>query len=145
MRLTKTSKEYLLLLYVIWQLLSYYAKFFKLKVPSDATKLPVKLSVDDDNITHLIVEIPSTRTPDPYYTGEAMKAIFNEYLNIVLLPEHPELQPFAGGKTRYDTVDCLYVNEAVVLTTGYTYFDIVYVDNMQAFRLVKSDRKIMEI
>ena len=145
MRLTKSSKKYLTILYVIWQLLTYYTKLFKLDVPSDATKLPVKLSVDDENITHLIVEIPSTRTPDPYYTGDAMKAIFNEYLNIVLLPEQPELQPFAGGNSRYDIVDCIYVNQALVLTTGYTYIDIIYVDNMQAYRLVKSDRKIMEI
>ena len=145
MRLTKSSKKYLTILYVIWELLSYYTKLFKLDVPSDATKLPLKLSVDDENITHLIVEIPSTRTPDPYYTGDAIKSIFNEFLNIVLLPEHPELQPFAGGKTRYDIVDCLYVNQALVLTTGYTYIDIIYVDNMQAYRLVKSDRKIMEI
>lgn len=145
MRLTKSSKKYLTILYVIWELLSYYTKLFKLDVPSDATKLPLKLSVDDENITHLIVEIPSTRTPDPYYTGDAMKAIFNEYLNIVLLPEQPELQPFAGGKTCYDIVDCLYVSQALVLTTGYTYIDIIYVDNMQAYRLVKSDRKIMEI
>lgn len=145
MRLTKSSKKYLTILYVIWELLSYYTKLFKLNVPSDATKLPVKLSVDDENITHLIVEIPSTRTPDPYYTGDAMKSIFNEFLNIVLLPEQPELQPFAGGNSRYDIVDCLYVSQALVLTTGYTYIDIIYVDNMQAFRLVKSDRKIMEI
>lgn len=145
MRLTKSSKKYLTILYVIWQLLTYYTKLFKLDVPSDATKLPVKLSVDDENITHLIVEIPSTRTPDPYYTGDAMKAIFNEYLNIVLLPEQPELQPFAGGNSRYDIVDCIYVNQALVLTTGYTYIDIIYVDNMQAFRMVKNDRKIMEI
>lgn len=145
MKLKKTSKLYLQLLFVIWQLLDYYARLFKLDVPSDATKLPVKLSVDDENITHLIVEIPSTRTPDPYYTGDAMKAIFNEYLNIVLLPEQKELQPFAGGNSRYDIVDCIYVSQAFVLTTGYTYIDIIYVDNMQAFRFVKSDRKIKEI
>ena len=145
MRLTKSSKKYLSILYVIWELLSYYTKLFKLDVPSDATKLPVKLSVDDENVTHLIVELPSTRTPDPYYTGDAMKAIFNEYLNIVLLPEQPDLAPFSGGKSRYDLVDCLYVYQAHILTTGYSYIDIIYVDNMQAFRLVKSDRKIMEI
>ena len=140
MKLKKSSQRYLTLLYVMWSLLTYYTKLFKLDVPSDATKLPVKLFVDDDNITHLIVEIPSVGTPDPYYTGDAMKAIFNEYLNIVLLPEQPELQPFAGGNSRYDIVDCLYVSQALVLTTGYTYIDFIYIDNMQAFRLVKSDR-----
>lgn len=145
MRLTKSSKKYLMIVYVIWELLTYYATLFKLDVPSDATKIPVKLSVDDDNITHLLVEIPSTRTPDPYYTGEAMKTIFNEYLNIVLLPEQPELQPFVGGNSRYDIIDCLYVSQALVLTTGYTYIDIIYVDNMQAYRLVKSERKILEL
>lgn len=145
MRLTKSSKKYLMILYVMWQLLTYYAKLFKLDVPSDATKLPVKLSADDENITHLIVEVPSERTPDPYYTGDAMKVIFNEYLNIVLLPEQPELQPFAGGKTRYDIIDCLYVSQAFVLTTGYTYIDFIYIDNLQAFRFAKSEKKIMEI
>lgn len=145
MKLNKQNKLYLTLLYVIWELLTYYARLFKLDVPSDATKLPVKLSIDDENITHLIVEIPSTRTPDPYYSGDSMKMIFNEYLNYVLLPEHKELNPFKGGTSRYDIIDCLYVNEAVVLTTGYTYIDIIYVDNMQAFRHVQSDMKIMEI
>ena len=145
MRLTKSSKKYLTILYVIQELLSYYSKFFKIKVSSDATKLPIKLSVDDDNITHLIVEIPSTRTPDPYYTGDSMKTIFNEYLNIVLLPSQKELSAFAGGSSIYDVVDCLYVYQAFVLTTGYTYIDIIYVDNMQAFRMVKKDKNIMEI
>lgn len=145
MKLQKNTKKYLIILYAIWELFTYYARLFKLDVPSDATKLPVKLSVDEDNVTHLIIEMPSSRTPDPYYTGDAMKVIFNEYLNIVLLPEQPELQPFVGGKTRYDIIDCLYVNQAFVLTTGYTYIDIIYVDNMQAFRMVKNDRKIMEI
>ena len=145
MKLQKNSKKYLIILFAIWELFTYYARLFKLDVPSDATKLPVKLSVDEDNVTHLIIEMPSSRTPDPYYTGDAMKVIFNEYLNIVLLPEQPELQPFVGGKTRYDIIDCLYVNQAFVLTTGYTYIDIIYVDNMQAFRMVKNDRKIIEI
>lgn len=145
MKLQKNTKKYLIILYAIWELFTYYARLFKLDVPSDATKLPVKLSVDEDNVTHLIIEMLSSRTPDPYYTGDAMKVIFNEYLNIVLLPEQPELQPFVGGKTRYDIIDCLYVNQAFVLTTGYTYIDIIYVDNMQAFRMVNKDRKIMEI
>lgn len=145
MMLKKSSKKYLTILYVIWQLLQYYQRLFKLDVPSDATKLPVKLSIDEENITHLIIEIPSSRVPDPYYEGDSMKMIFNEYLNIVLLPEQPELPPFAGGNSRYDLLDCLYVKKAHVLTTGYTYIDIIYVDNMQAFRLVKSDKNIMEI
>ena len=145
MSLKKQNKVFLSIVYVLWELLAYYESLFKLDVPTDATKLPVKLSVDDENVTHLIVELPSTRTPDPYYTGDAMKAIFNEYLNIVLLPEHPDLAPFSGGKSRYDLVDCLYVYQAHILTTGYSYIDIIYVDNMQSFRLVKSDRKIMEI
>lgn len=145
MKLNKQNKLYLTLLYVIWELLTYYAKLFKLNVPSDATKLPVKLSYYEDGVTHMIVEIPSTRTPDPYYDGDSMKMIFNEYLNYVLLPQHKELNPFKGGTSRYDIVDCLYVNEAVVLTTGYTYIDIIYVDNMQAFRHVQNDMKIMKI
>lgn len=145
MKLTKQNQHYLSILYVIWELLTYYARLFKLNVPSDATKLPVKLSYYEDGVTHMIVEIPSTRTPDPYYDGDSMKMIFNEYLNYVLLPQHKELNPFKGGTSRYDIIDCLYVNEAVVLTTGYTYIDIIYVDNMQAFRHVQNDMKIMKI
>lgn len=144
MRLTKTTKTYLLILYVVWKLLTYYEKFFELCVPSDATKLPVKLFIDDDNITHLVIEIQSFRTPDPYYTGESMKDIFNEYLSIVLLPEQPELKAFAGGSSIYDVVDCLYVKNAYVLDNGYAYIDIIYVDNMQAFRLVKKETGIKE-
>ena len=145
MRLQKNTKQYLIILYTIWELLAYYAKFFNMEVPVDPTRLPVKLSVDDENITHLIIEIPSTRTPDPYYTGDSMKTILNEYLNIVLLPPQKELSPFSGGTSLYDTLDCLYVYRAHVLTTGYTYIDIIYVDNMQAFRFVKDDRQIMEM
>ncbi len=143
MKLKKNQKIYLTIIYVIWKLLDYYSDFFRMEVPSDATQVPVKLSVDEDNVTHLIVEIPSTRVPDPYYQGDSMKSIFNEYLNIVLLPEQPELQPFAGGKTHFDIVDCLYVSQALVLTTGYTYIDFVYIDNMQAFRAVKADNKFL--
>lgn len=91
MKLQKNSKKYLIILYAIWELFTYYARLFKLDVPSDATKLPVKLSVDEDNVTHLIIEMPSSRIPDPYYTGDSMKTIFNEYLNIVLLPSQKSL------------------------------------------------------
>jgi hypothetical protein len=113
-----------------------------MEVPTDATKLPIKLWVDSNNVTHLIVEVPSIRTPDPYYQGDSMKTIFNEYLNVVLLPKCKELKPFVGGHLLSDKVDCLYCVEAFVLTTGYTYIDFIFVDNMQAFRLVKEDNKV---
>ena len=57
MKLTKQTQHYLSILYVIWELLAYYARLFKLDVPSDATKIPVKLSYYEDGVTHLIVEI----------------------------------------------------------------------------------------
>ena len=106
-RLAKADQLYLIILYAIWELLSYYEKLFKLEVPSDATKLPVTIIRDENDITHLLVEVPSSRTPDPYYTGESMKLIMNEYMNIMLLPEHPELKPFQGGGSRFDLMDCL--------------------------------------
>lgn len=144
-RLAKADQLYLIILYAIWELLSYYEKLFKLEVPSDATKLPVTITSDENDITHLLVEVPSSRTPDPYYTGECMKLILNEYMNIILLPEHPELKPFQGGDSRFDLVDCLYVYQAHVLgnRNGYTYahFDIIYVDNMQAFKFVRADNE----
>lgn len=136
------SKIYLDIIFVLWKLIGYYENLFKLETPSNATKLPVRLSMDG-NITHLIIEVPSTRTPDPYYTGDAMKAIFNEYLNIVLLPEQNELKPFSGGKSIYDIVDCLYVYEAYVLTTGFAHIDVIFVDNMEAFQFVKADNRYL--
>lgn len=140
-RLAKADQLYLIILYAIWELLTYYAELFKMEVPSNATKLPVNIIRDENDITHLLVEIPSTRIPDPYYTGESMKLIFNEYLNVMLLPEHPELKPFQGGNSRFDLVDCLYVYKAHVLGNGYAHLDIIYIDNMQAFQLVRSDNR----
>lgn len=144
-KLKKTDKLFLTIIYVLWELLFYYRDFFSLEIPDDPTRLSVKLSYYEDNITHIIVETPSTRDPDPYYKGDSMKTIFNEYLNVVLLPQYPELKPFAGGSSRYDLVDCIYVDRAYVLTNGYSYIDFIYVDNMQAFRHVKDDMNIKKI
>ena len=52
MSLKKQNKLYLSIVYVLWELLAYYESLFKLNVPTDATKLPVKLSVDDENEKH---------------------------------------------------------------------------------------------
>ena len=50
-KLRKQNKIYLSILYIIWELLWYYADFFSLEVPNDPTKLSVKLSYYEDNLT----------------------------------------------------------------------------------------------
>lgn len=142
--LKKQSKNFILTAFVIWQLLTYYAYLFKLDVPSDVTKLRIKLFVDDANVTHLKVKLPNVQNPDSYYTESDMKTIMNEYLNIVLLPEQAELSPFSGGSSIYDTVDRLYVNQIQRLRSGHTYIDVIYVDNMQAYQYVKSQNSYLK-
>lgn len=144
-KLTKQTKLYLLILFAIWQLLQYYKDFFGLNIPADATKLSVKLSRREDNTTHIIVKMQGNTVVNPHYNDDAMKTIFNEYLNIVLLPEFPELKPFSGGASIYDVVDCLYVNEVSVHANCNGYVDFIYVDNMQAYRAVKRDLNIKKI
>lgn len=141
-KLTPQNKLYLSILYVIWELLMYYENLFGLKVPSNATRLSAGIMVDEDNVTHIIVDLPCTVPVSLYYDSSAMKTILNEYLNIVLLPSCKELEPFSGGQSYLDMMDCLYIYNANCLSNGYCNIDIIYVDNMQAYKKVRADKNI---
>lgn len=144
--LTVQKKKYLIILHAIWKLLTYYSMYFNLDVPDDPTKLNVGIVRHDDNVTHITVTVRCPRKVASYFfLREPMKPILNEYLNIVLLPQYKELPPFAAGKSYDEVVDCLYVYSANYGENGYTYIDLIYVDNMQAYQAVRRDQKIQGI
>ncbi len=143
-RLTKQSKMYLSILYVLWELLSYYADMFRMDVPQDATGLSAEISTDEDDATHILLDVPCISPPSSFRGMSVMKESFNEYLNIALLPQSSELKPFAPPDIRSyaDLTDCIYIYKVAFLDSGHYFMDIIHVDSMPAYQKVRASQNI---
>lgn len=148
-KLKKQEKAYLLILYVLWNLLDYHADLYYLNVPPNATKLRTKIACGRDNVTHILLDTACTALPRPYCSPSAMKDVFNEYLNIMMLHLCKELEPFTPADpfnnpsfSYNDLIDCLYVYKVSILDNGHCMIDLIYIDNMQAYRKVRADQNI---
>lgn len=135
-RLKKDSKQFHDILYVIWQLLEYYANFFGYDVPDTAHELQAKIFTDG-TLTKIRVSVPCIIGFDTPYTVKDMRSIMNEYLQIML--QHSDLPPFAAGDSYNEMVETLFIT--VIVTNGHYYdLDFLYVDNMEAYRKVTENR-----
>lgn len=148
-KLKKQEKEYLLILYVLWNLLDYHADLYYLNVPPNATKLRAKIACERDNVTHILLDAVCMAPPGLHYSPSAMKEVFNEYLNIMMSYSCRELAPFSPADpfnnpsfSYNDQIDCLYVYRVAILDNGHCMIDLIYIDNMQAYRKVRADQNI---
>lgn len=138
-RITKLDKNYQILKHAIWVLLDYYMALFKWDVCYVPEQLHLRIAVDGSNVTHFYVQVKKNETQN--FSMGKIKSILNEYLNVVLLKDYPELQPFSIGKGVYDTMDCIYICDVADKKNCYL-IDIIYVDSPIAFRAVRDDQKI---
>lgn len=134
-RLKKDSKQFHDILYVIWQLLEYYANFFGYDVPDTAHELQAKL-FNDGTLTKIRVSVPRIKEFSTPYSVQDMRSIMNEYLQ--LLMQDSTLPPFMAGTDFTQIVEPLYIS--IIVTNGSWYdMDFLYVDNMDAYKKVKEN------
>lgn len=139
-RLSQCSPEYLAILYIIWQLVSYYGKLFQVIAGNEPAKTIARIT-QEDGITHIYFSYPKVQNSERGYTVLEMRDIYNDYLRMVLLPAQKSIVPFHGGKELYEVVESLYVN-LVYEDSGYINLDIIYVDNPIAYKYVREDEKV---
>lgn len=135
-KLKKSDIEYLHILHIIWQLVDYYSKLFQIIIGNDPTKIPVRL-YKHDGITHLTFTFQKVQNTVRDYTVLEMKDILNEYLRYVLLPNQLMLFPYHNGNNLYDYLEPLYV-DLVYEDSGYINLDVIYVDNLLAYKHVRN-------
>ena len=137
-RLTKCSMEYMSILFLIWQVVDYYAVLFHVDAGENPTTTISKL-LEKDGISYVRLSFPKTE-----YVSygcklvQKMKRVYNEYLRYCLLPDQKLLKPFSAGSSIHDIMESLYV-DLVYEDDTYINMDIVYIDNLEAYNYVRAD------
>ena len=135
-KLRKTDRKYMEVLYCIWLLLTYYGNLFGLDGPESANKLIATLFYDG-NLTKIRIVLPRLHEVDTSYSVLEMRSIMNDYLPILL--QDSSLEPFAAGNSYHEIVAALYVS-IVVGSNSYFDMDFLYVDNLDAYKIVTENR-----
>lgn len=135
-RLKKDSKQFHDILYVIWQLLEYYSNLFGYDAPECAHELNTTM-FRDGTLTKIRVSVPRIKEFSTPYSVQDMRSIMNEYLSLLL--QHSTLSPFSAGNSYDEVVEPLFIT--IIVTNGrYFDFDILYVDNMDAYHVAKENK-----
>jgi len=143
MKLKEHSKTFNNLLYIIWVLLDYYASYFGFDAEEAAHKLKCRL-IPDGTLTKIRVSVPMIKALNPYYTTEDIRIIMSEYLELMLPEYKNEVPPFVAGTHYIQQIGALQILD-VTCQNGYYHFTFLYVDNMDAYRLVTEGKKPMMI
>lgn len=142
-KLTENSKLFHDLIYYIWVLVSYYADIFGYNAPESAHKMRAKL-FRTGTLTKIRISVERIMDTASAYSVKEMRLIMNEYLEL-LLQDSP-FPPFTAGKNINEIVEPLYIT-IIVNSNGYFDFDFLWVDNLDAYRIVKKNEmgNILEI
>lgn len=139
-RLSKYRLEYHMIIYIIWRLVDYYATLFSVDTSNPATQTINKLYTVGD-ISYVRCSFPKAENKDYGTLVLRMKHVYNEYLRYALLPEQQILKPFFANKNDiYSMLEALYV-DVVYEDNSYINLDVIYVDNMKAYKHVRRDEK----
>lgn len=128
-RLTKTQLVYYKILFVIWQLATYYADIFCFSAPSDPLDMNAQI-INNGGVSYIKVTFPRIKPLVSSYSAEQQQDILQKYLNYVLLPGS-DIAPYSGGDTVYDLVEALYVAYAYYQPsdTDYIMWQIMYIND----------------
>lgn len=142
-KLTENSKLFHDLIYYIWVLVSYYADIFGYNAPESAHKMRAKL-FRTGTLTKIRVSVEQIMDSASAYSVKEMRLIMNEYLEL-LLQDSP-FPPFTAGKNINEIVEPLFIT-IIANPRGYFDFDFLWVDNLDAYRIVKKNEmgNILEI
>ena len=137
-KLDKKSFKFLQIAYVIWNLLDYYCTLFNIDPGDDPLELATKSEIRTNGaLTYVRVIVPRISNAPLSIDVLDSSEILNDYLRIVLLPNQKELAPYSNGKTIYDVVEPLYV-EDVAFSEHFMALDVLYIDNPVAFHHVRT-------
>lgn len=139
-RLTKKSPEYLYILYIIFQLIEYFGKLFKIDAGECPTDIPTQL-YEKEGITTLTFSFPKIIGEQRGYTVLQIQTILNDYLRIVLLPSQKFLNPYKNGRSIYDMIEPLYV-DSVIEDESNIYLDVIYIMSPLEYSYVREQEKI---
>ena len=139
-RLTKKSPEYLHILYIIFQLVEYFGKLFKIDAGECPTDIPTQIS-EKEGITTLTFSFPKIIGEKRGYTVLAMQTILNDYLRIVLLPSQKYLQPLKNGRSIYDIIEPLFI-DSVIEDERNINLDVIYVTSPLEYSYVREQEKV---
>lgn len=135
-KIDATSKQFHDLVFYIWEVLFYYATYFGYDVPETACKMNPTL-FRDGTLSKIRVSVPCIRDFKMPCEISEMRDIMNEYLQIML--KESTLSPFAAGNDSSQIVEPLYIT--IIVSNGSWFdMDFLYVDNMDAYHMVKENR-----
>lgn len=138
-RLSTYSLEYHMIIFYIWTLTDYYSTLFSIDTSNPATQTINKLYTVGD-ISYIRCSFPKAEIKDYGTLVLRMKHVFNEYLQFAILPDSI-LKPFcADADDKYGMLEALYV-DVVFEDNSYINLDVIYVDNMKAYKHVRRDEK----
>lgn len=138
-KITKKSLEYLYIIYLIFSLVDYYGKLFSLDAGESPADIPVDI-FEENNITFLRFSFSKIGDDRRGHTIFDMQKIYNEYLNIVLLPSQNFLKPYKNGPGIYDIIEPLYV-DSIFENEDTLFLDIVYINSPLSYAYVREQEK----
>lgn len=105
----KQDIEYLNSVYIVWRMVMYYQGLMGLDVEESAMEMVLQLENSSDGLTFMHFVINKNAHSERKCTPQEMKNICNEWLN-AFASELP-FELYSGGRTAYDLVVPLYVEE----------------------------------
>ncbi|MBQ8246375.1 MAG: hypothetical protein IJZ42_04515 [Lachnospiraceae bacterium] len=136
-RLKTSSLEYLAILFIIWQLVDYYSKTYRIDAGNDPARTIAKI-MEFDGVSYVRLSFPKIEQEHYFRLVFEMKQVFNDYLRYVLLPEQKILKPFLAGNDYRSLMEPLYVKD-IFEDDSYINLDVIYIDNMKAYTCAWSD------
>jgi len=109
--LRKSSKLYAEIIFIIWQVISYYANCFCYSAPASMFDMNTRLYTLE-GLQFIDIRVPLIRH-FPTKKFNEIREVFQQYLTYALLPES-SLRPYAGGNTAYDIVEPIFVDWAMI-------------------------------
>lgn len=139
-RLKKSDLLYLHILYVIWELVTYYSKTFKV-IPEDSAANTLAEIREQNGMTFIHLQFPKVLNTTRGYTVLQMLDIYNEFLRAILLPNQTLIKPYRADNSNYGIMEALYI-DMVYEDETYLHLDVIYVDNPTAYKYVRADEKL---
>lgn len=133
--LTSASFHFLRILYVLHQILTYYAELIGIDVPESPKDLNSQI-FQNNNIRYIRFTVPLIQEQQTDYSMLDIRRILNEYLQVTLASSK-SFPPFCAGRSYHDMIEQLYIKTCVSSDSGYLWLDVLYIDNMDAYRLAR--------
>jgi len=134
-QLTPASFHFLRIIYVIHQILTYYADLFGIDVPESPKDLNAEI-FQNKNIRYIRFLVPVIKEFNSEYSLLEIRKILNEYLQVTLA-SCKAFPPFCAGRSYHDMMEQLYIKTYTCSDSGYLLMDVLYIDNMDAYRLAR--------